>query len=437
MKKQVISTLSAGLLAAVACFVYVPFVEAQQTPRQRPQARLSAEDTQAATPEETQAQLMFQFNQGTTFNMALVPRAFGEYAEGDIKAPAQVYIWADPSEMDMITFASTEWDRFVKDFVHTNQARIAFRPITLTPKATAAAAIMQCVGPSAGIPLLQRAARIDPVWGTRPYDMAVDVLTRAAGQLQVGPQKVKACLNDGRSNFETARMFSRDVRRINAWNKEGINIYVNGGWWPGLQFWPMARKQVEILNKNITDVGENHPLLTIRPDDRVLGSPDARVKLFDYGNVIRVQHRAFFREGLDSRLRAYASTGEFAYIYRPFHFGDETRRAEIAGACVPQARFFEFMDYLSQNKIFWERLEKPGEIIEMIAVNFGAARSCFQDAEVGRKLDAARDEAIDQLSVIRVSTYFYRGIRHFGTLSFEELPTFIKGVDMLRDENKR
>ena len=405
---------------------------AQEAKGRKPNAVLSDEAEDA----DSNKRRMFNFTSGTTFNMALIPRQVGEYAAGDIYAPAQVYIWADPSEPDAITFLSSHWDPFVRKYVDTGMARIAFRPITLTPKATAAAAIMSCVGPSAGVAFLQQTAKLDPIWATRRYPEAVQALVKGAIAVGLEERDVYACLNNGDISLNNVRVFAKDVRRINYWNKEGINIYVNGGWWPGLEHWALVKKQVELENKDTQDVGENNPLLTIQPEDRVFGDPNARVKLFDYGNVIRVQHRSFFREGFDSRLRSYIATGEFAYIYRPFHFGGETRRAEIAGACVPQARFFDFLDYISQNKHFWRDLEEPGEIIEPIALVYGAKKSCFKDPDVAKKIDSARDEAIEKLGVIRVSTYFYKGIRYYGDLPLDLLPEFIKNVDQKRSEGK-
>ncbi|MBI1363473.1 MAG: thioredoxin domain-containing protein [Proteobacteria bacterium] len=429
-------------LAAVCLSVFCASTSCPSTAlaqaAKKPKAVLSSESEEEDKEhggDESRDHKMFRFTQGSTFNMAFIPRDMSEYAEGDIRAPAQVYIWADPSLTDSILFVSTEWDNFVEKYVKTGMARIAFRPVTLTPKATAAANIMACVGKSAGIPMLQHAARIDPLWGTRPYDKAVEILVKAAGEVGVEPKQTVTCLLDGKLNFDIARYFAKDARRIDAWDEEDLNIYVNGGWWPGYEFWPLAKKQVELSNKDTKDVGDNNPLLTIQPGDRVLGNPNARVKLFDYGNVIRVQGRTFFKEGLDSRLRSFAATGDFAYIYRPFHFGGETRKSEIAAACVPQAKFFDFLDYLSQNKHFWEKLEKPSEIVELVAVSYGAEKSCFNDPSVAKKLDDARNEAIEKLGVIRVSTYFYRGIRHYGNLPFDELPLFIKKVDAYRDEN--
>lgn len=374
----------------------------------------------------------FTYTNRNTANFAFIPRAVSEYAVGEIKAPVQINVFADPTSLDTNTFMSVHWNALIDEYVTPGKARLAFRPLIIHAKAALAAIAMECVGPSAGVKLLQNATQIDPLWGTRSYERTVDVLNQAAQKMAVTVEELDACYRDSKLNYEIGYWFKRDSRALDFFEHNETNIFVNGSLWPGLKFLEFAKRHIEREFARKGNYGEDNPILKIQPTDRVAGNPKAPVVLFDYANIIRIHNRPLFSSGMDSRLRQAISSGQLAYVYRPFYFPGITHKPEIAARCVPPARFFEFLDYMTINKDFWMSLDDPTEMLESIAKYHGADEKCFKDPKVESELKDIRDTALNKLDVIRVSTYFYRGEAYMGNLTFEALSQFIEDVNRWR-----
>jgi protein-disulfide isomerase len=374
----------------------------------------------------------FTYNDLSTAGLAFVPRNESEYAEGDHFAPVQIYLHSDPTSLDTATFLTTHWPQFVSTYVEKGQARIAFRPAVTHPKAAITAVAMHCVGVGSGLRLLTDLAQTDPLWGSRSYADVVAAIRAAAQKLGMDATALDACIANPDESYKVNYWFRRDRSQIRLVDVELLNIYVNGGWWPGIQFTPFVKKHVDVILRNNHDYGENNPHLTIKPNDRVLGNRNAPVVVFDFANIIRINTRPLFANGIDSRLRAAVAAGQMAYVYRPFHFEGRTRSSEIAARCVPPERFFEFLDYVTANSDFWRSLDDPTEMIQAIAKFHGATDTCFKDPAIAAEVDGLRNDALNDLGVIRVSTYFYRGISHLGSMTFENLTTFIQTVNTNR-----
>ena len=414
--------------------VFLDSLHAQNEQRKRNIPVDAEVDANAEDPDEKRRE--FTYTNLNTANFAFVPRAVSEYAVGDAKAPVQINVFSDPTSLDTNTFMSVHWNALIDEYVTNGNARLAFRPMITNAKAALTAVAMQCVGPSAGVRLLQSANLIDPLWGTRSYEKTLDILKQSAEKISFTTAELEACFRDPKLNYEIGYWFKRDGRALEFFERDEMNIFINGSLWPGLKFLEFAKRQVERTLERKGNYGEDNPVLQIQPTDRVAGNPKAPVVLFDYANIIRIHNRPLFAEGMDSRLRQAISSGQLAYVYRPFYFPGPTQSAEVAARCVPPARFFEFLDYMTINKDFWNSLDDPTEMVQSIAKFHGAEEGCFKDPKVANELQVIRDTALKELDVIRVSTYFYRGEAYMGSLTFEGLAKFIEDVNRWRTDGK-
>ncbi len=93
------------------------------------------------------------------------------------------------------------------------------------------------------------------------------------------------------------------------------------------------------------------PDASIPRDGMTIGSPDAPVKLVEYGDYQCPFCAQFSDEVMDPMVAEYIATGQVQFTFVPFSFlGDESERAAEAAACaVDQNKFWEMHENIYYN----------------------------------------------------------------------------------------
>ena len=92
----------------------------------------------------------------------------------------------------------------------------------------------------------------------------------------------------------------------------------------------------------------------ILPSDRTLGNPKSKVVLIEYA-AHSCPVCAAFNEQVFGRLKAsYIDTGKIFYVFRLFPLRADDGAAEKIARCLPEDKYFTFVDLLFRNQPKWD-----------------------------------------------------------------------------------
>jgi protein-disulfide isomerase len=86
------------------------------------------------------------------------------------------------------------------------------------------------------------------------------------------------------------------------------------------------------------------PDFEIKPADRTMGNPKAKVTLIEYG-ALTCPHCALWNEEVFPLLKKnYIDKGKVFYVFRLYARGEPDGLAEKMARCVPRAKYFTMVD---------------------------------------------------------------------------------------------
>ena len=108
------------------------------------------------------------------------------------------------------------------------------------------------------------------------------------------------------------------------------------------------------MNESGTSTADGGKGYQIVPSDRVLGNPKAKVVLIEYG-APSCPVCANFNVQAFPRLKAnYMDTGKVFYVFRVFPLRPDDGSAEKIARCLPEDKYFAFIDLLFKNQPKWD-----------------------------------------------------------------------------------
>ncbi len=169
--------------------------------------------------------------------------------------------------------------------------------------------------------------------------------------------------------------------------------------------------------------------LKVRPGDTTLGDADAPVVIVEYASS-GCSHCADFHTKTLPELKAnYVETGQVLYVFRDFPLDNLAAGASLIARCMPEEKFFGYMDALFRNQATWRTNDDPLGKLTGLAEPFGFGRSdidaCLKDEAKLKAMQAARDEAMNVLGVVSTPTLFVNGEKIEGAASFEEVKAVV------------
>ena len=99
---------------------------------------------------------------------------------------------------------------------------------------------------------------------------------------------------------------------------------------------------------------------TLVPTDRTIGNPKAPVTLIEYGAPTCSICAAFFQDVFPQIKKNYIDTGKVFYVFRVFPLRPDDGAAEKMARCLPEDKYFAFIDLLWRNQPKWDAAEYPG-----------------------------------------------------------------------------
>ncbi len=167
------------------------------------------------------------------------------------------------------------------------------------------------------------------------------------------------------------------------------------------------------------------------PDDMAIGSPDAPVTIIEYASVT-CGHCATFHATVFKDLKeTYIDTGKVRLIFREFPTQptDRAMAGFMLARCVPEERYFGFIDVLMKTQQNWVVAPNAFEALKKIANNAGMSDDVFveclnQESEIERIRDNS-DAAMEIYGITGTPSFVINGTT-YSNMPFSEFQSILE-----------
>lgn len=187
--------------------------------------------------------------------------------------------------------------------------------------------------------------------------------------------------------------------------------------------------QENISNSSTTLVAEM-PFLN---QDMVLGDPKAPVEIIEYASLT-CNHCATFHNFVLPRIKdKYVDTGKVKVVMRSFLLNAIDASASILTRCVPEKRYFKFMELLFTQQTQWydiseyqklsgihdqrtannifvqSTIDKVSKVANRLGINNRKIEACLLNEKIGDYLYSVHQEGIQKYKVTATPTILVNG----------------------------
>jgi protein-disulfide isomerase len=167
--------------------------------------------------------------------------------------------------------------------------------------------------------------------------------------------------------------------------------------------------------------------------DRVLGKPDAPVTLVEYSSLTCPHCAAFHKDTLPKLKAEYIDTGKVKLILRDYPFDQPGARAAMLARCVPESRYFAFMDLLFANQDKWARGNWQENLVQnakLAGVSGDLAAACMANEPLLKGILTRRIEGEKMFQIESTPTFVLNNgaAKIVGAQSYDE---FKRAIDRL------
>jgi protein-disulfide isomerase len=170
-------------------------------------------------------------------------------------------------------------------------------------------------------------------------------------------------------------------------------------------------------------------VLAVKPDDMVMGSPDAPVTMIEYASLTCPHCAHFETETLPKLKSAYIDAGKVRLVYRDFPLDGLALRAAMLARCAGRDRYFAFLDELFANQDSWAHADDPmaglARIAKLGGMDEATFEKCLSDEALSKEVAQSRFDAEKALDITSTPTFFINGEKHPGALPFEEFEAIL------------
>ena len=170
---------------------------------------------------------------------------------------------------------------------------------------------------------------------------------------------------------------------------------------------------------------------TLVPTDRTMGNSKAKVVLIEYGAPTCNICAYFAANEFPQLKREYIDTGKIYYIFRTFPLRPMDGDVEKMARCLPEDKYFDFIDLMWRNQPKWDAAEYPGitdphgEMIQQARV-FGMsaeqAEQCIANKAEDERINKVSQEAEQKYNLTGTPTFVVDGVpQSSGAVPYEQL----------------
>jgi protein-disulfide isomerase len=177
----------------------------------------------------------------------------------------------------------------------------------------------------------------------------------------------------------------------------------------------------------------------ILPTDRIRGAANAPVTIVEYASMTCPHCARFEKEVMPKLIHDYIDPGKVKVIFRDFPLDGAARLASALARCVPEDKYYPFVDLLFANQAKWlADLNGDGrvtadEVVEGLAqmgrfVGFSREKveSCISDQSTLAYIDQTQANAQAKYGINSTPTFIINGeINREGEVHYEDLRKII------------
>jgi protein-disulfide isomerase len=167
----------------------------------------------------------------------------------------------------------------------------------------------------------------------------------------------------------------------------------------------------------------------ITTKDRTMGDPKAKVVLIEYAAPV-CPHCAHFNEAYFPDIKKkYIDTGKVFYVFRVYPIRPDDGPAEKLASCLPEDKYFSFIDLLFRNQPKWDGAEYPvaddhaGLILMARIAGMSAeqADQCMASKAEDERINKVASDGEARYNLTSTPTFIVNGVPK-SQLAFDDLP---------------
>jgi len=158
--------------------------------------------------------------------------------------------------------------------------------------------------------------------------------------------------------------------------------------------------------------------LTLTPDDRILGKPDAPITIIEYGSL-NCPHCAHFALDVLPKLKQkWIDSGKAKLVFRDFPLDGQALKAAMIARCASPDRFYAFVDAFMKAQPSWvgspDYLAALSRLAKLGGMSQQQIDACLNDKALEDKIAESRLVADQKLGVDSTPTFFINGAKYTG-----------------------
>jgi len=168
--------------------------------------------------------------------------------------------------------------------------------------------------------------------------------------------------------------------------------------------------------------------------EQTLGDPSAPVTVIEYASMT-CSHCADFHENTFTPFKEkYIDTGKVHFIFREFPLDALATSAFVLARCLPEERYFAFVDLLFRQQAVWAFSQNPALELLRIGKQAGFTQESFKACLTNQKIldgvNWVKNRGSEELGVRSTPTFFINGKKpsKSGALSLEDLDQEIEAL---------
>ena len=169
---------------------------------------------------------------------------------------------------------------------------------------------------------------------------------------------------------------------------------------------------------------------TVKPNDHVLGDPNAPVTILDYSSLTCPHCARFHVDVLPALQQKYIDTGKVKLIYRDFPLDGTALRAATLAECVAPEKYYGFLQVLFEGQQSWAGAADPiaalSKLGKLSGLSEQAIADCFANEKLNDEVVAERLEGEQKYDIRSTPTFIIGGRTYSGALTMEQLDSILQ-----------
>ena len=161
----------------------------------------------------------------------------------------------------------------------------------------------------------------------------------------------------------------------------------------------------------------NGPGYTLTSHDRALGNPKAPVVLIEYAAPSCPVCANFNANTFPPLKQNYIDTGKVYYVFRVFPLRSDDGAAEKLARCLPEDKYFGFIDLLFRNQSKWDVefgvQDVHGELVRLARVagmSSDQADKCMSDTKLDSTINQVAQDGEGKYNITGTPTIVVAGV---------------------------